>query len=169
MKKISPKSLAAVLAAAIREDADAIALQIVEQAKSSETDFNQLVARYITGESKEHALLMSQFANNIFDEVKAVDKFKRLKVGLIYEYGFHNGDIGPLLLEKNYEIILTIDEKRRADDYFNIEARGEDENAFVAYDQFKASFAALVNRNLQPNDLIIESPIPTTPEPTTES
>ena len=172
MKKISPKSLAAVLAAAIREDADAIALKIVEQAKGNDIEYDKLVARYINGTMDENPVYLSQIADQLFEKTKDTEAFKELIVELEYRYGFdYNGkDEFPSLKSSNYRVSLEIKEKEKETDYCNISASGNSKNIYQAVSEFESNFEhKILNRNKKPNELIVESPIPTTPEPTTES
>lgn len=160
-KKIAPKTLVAVLAAQIKEDAETIALKIVEASKGSDIDYSMLVENYVLKKDNYSPLLFSQFAENIFNEVKGIEKFKKLEVVMRYKYGFERDDVGPKLIDDTVNIDMEIDEKRPDENYFYISAYGNNKNAFSAYNQFKANISTkIINRNAPKTEVIIDSEIP---------
>ncbi len=79
-KEIKPKTLVAVLAAAIKEDAEYIAKSIVETAKSDNVEYASLVETFILNKRDADRITFSSFAENAFEQIKDIKELKDFSV-----------------------------------------------------------------------------------------
>lgn len=165
-QKIAPKTLLAVLAAQIREDAETIARKIVEEAKGNDIDYSILVENYILKTDKFKPVLFSDFAKKAFSEVNEINKFNQkirtFEMSLSFNYGIVD-ETKQLVPGENNEFYFKseIDEKHEKYDW-NLSVSERGSNIYMAFEQFKQELKIKIGHpDTLASEIVIESEIPT--------
>jgi hypothetical protein len=138
--EIKPKTLTAVLAAHIRDEADAIARMIVEKAKGSDLDYSHLVEHYILGKSRGESITFTKFFDKAFDEIKDSDKLLEFSMELKSRYT--KKEKFELVDDGVFEFRAEVDFKTKKDQYGYDSVFHYGDNAFTGFDAFKAALTA---------------------------
>jgi len=137
-KEVKPKTLVAVLTAAIKEDAESIAQKVVEKAKSDNVEYTSLVEAFILNRRASEPITFSSFAENVFEQIKDIEKLRSFCISLKCYWRkeresehFTYEDKNEFCIEGN----LDIDAKNSWDK--TVRAYGSD--VYSTFEEFKGS------------------------------
>lgn len=135
-KEIKPKTLVAVLAAAIREDAETIAKGIVEKTKGDNVEYASLVESFILGKRDSEPITFSSFAETAFEQIKGIEKLKTFEVELTYRWRKKENDTPfERITENEFSIRGELDIPAQYSWYKSEIATGK--NAYSTFEEFK--------------------------------
>ncbi|MDR0829232.1 MAG: hypothetical protein LBN95_03860 [Prevotellaceae bacterium] len=107
IKKITAKTIAAIISAKIKEDADDIAEKIVADAKMNELDFQTLVKKYLLNEIPDK-IDFKTFAQGAFDQMKDAEKLLEFRVSITSDWEKCD-DVFKCTENNNFQIYAKID------------------------------------------------------------
>ncbi|NDV45827.1 hypothetical protein D0T49_02020 [Paludibacter sp. 221] len=161
-KEINPKTLIAVLTAAIKEDAELIARQIVAQAKNDNLEYSKLVERYVLGKTKAMPLNFSSFAENAFEQVKDTEKLLGFDIELFSSWRL-NRTSGVFECYDNNQFHLKAELDHKEKGYtWNDTVHAYGGNVYSLLDEFKASLQSkILEINGEVSEVILPEEIQT--------
>ncbi len=142
--EIKPRTLIAVLAAHIRDEADAIARNIVDQAKSSDVEYSTLVEQFVLQKSKVENITFSSFSHKAFDEIRDTDMLLDFSIELKTSYRKSEKEVGVFECRGDnlFSIECTLDHKSDPDRWGKDSVMAYGTNAHHVFESFKARLAS---------------------------
>lgn len=135
-KEIKPKTLVAVLSAAIKEDAESIAQKIVENAKNDNVEYASLVETFILNKRDKENITFSLFAENAFEQIKDIKKLRSFSVGLRCRWR-KKGDPEQFIYEEKNDFFIEGDLDIVAENSWDKSVRAYGNNAYSVFEEFK--------------------------------
>ena len=152
-KEIKPKTLISVLAAAIREDAESIAQEIVKKAKNDNVDYASLVEQFVFDKRDSRSITFSTFSEKAFEQIKDVEELKDFSVELRCSW-HKKGDPEQFIYGNKNEFFITANLKVNTNDYWGKSARAYGKNAYYTFEEFKKDLQKKIfSENDTPTDV----------------
>lgn len=149
-KEIKPKTLVAVLAAAIREDAEAIAKGIMEKAKGDNVKYASLVESFILSKRDSEPITFSSFAETAFEQIKGIEKLNTFEVELTYKWRKKEADTSfERITENEFSIRGDLDIQAQYSWLKSVIATGK--NAYSTFEKFRE----MVQRKIIEGDIAL--------------
>jgi len=149
--KVAPKTLVAVLASHIKENAETMAKTIVEKCKGNDIDYQMLIENYILkkDEAEPEKIILSKVAEQLFNEFKDTPLFKKFYIEILHEWEKSNG--GEIVKDDAvYKIRLETEEKVKSSfsaNMVNLSVMGTGSNFFKALETFRTDYKnTILNR-----------------------
>lgn len=154
-KEIKPKTLIAVLTAAIIEDAECIAKRIVETAKNDNVEYASLVESFILNKRDSEPITFSSFAENAFEQIKGIEKLKTFEVELINKWRKKKDDTPFERIDEN-EFYIQGELDIPAQHSWNKSVVTTGKNAYSTFEEFRESVQRkIIEANAVPTEVYL--------------
>lgn len=142
--EIKPRTLVAVLADHIRDEAYAIARKIVEQAKSSDIEYSTLVEQFVLQKSKAENIIFSSFSHKAFDEIRDTDMLLDFSIELKTRYRKSETEVGVFECSDDnlFSIGCRLDHKSDPDRWAKDSVEAYGGNVHHVFESFKVKLAS---------------------------